>query len=256
MSESEVIRTIEEVKAQEAIEEGGDLEETETKEDVEVTVRPRRRKFRRFTQDEDIRILEAYRKPRGDKRDFLRSLADELERPFTSVEKRYYYLMAKQKYSKVKGRVEEFAGKGKGMAWEGKTPSDEELVRELITLPERVARIEQRISGMIDLKEFVDRLAAMHDSFEREQELIADLAAKDREIAALKAEFSKHAERIQQREEELNEIYTLLENTLSQWMKLSAIDKFKVMGDFALKVETVVDKFGNVIRRRPIVVGR
>jgi hypothetical protein len=56
------------------------------------------------------------------------------------------------------------------------------------------------------------------------------------------------------REEELDDLYTQLEVTLHQFMNLSSIDKLKVLGDFTIKIETVVDRFGNIVRRRPIVV--
>lgn len=216
------------------------------------------RKLRRFSREEDSQILEASRRARGERRSFLRDLAERFGRPFCSVEKRYYYLMARGKSvvkpgARARGSGSPISNVANSL---GPSSGDEELTAEWLTLPERVMNLERRVAGMVDLKGLADRLAETYDSFQREQALLAELAEREREIARLKGEFSRDMERIRQREEELDEIHNTLENTLSEWMELSTIDKIKVLGDFALKIETVVDKFGNVIRRRPVVVNR
>lgn len=212
-----------------------------------------RRKLRRFKREEDVRILEAYHKSRGERRNFLRGLAEEFGRPFSSIEKRYYYLMAKGRGRTSVERMTVSLTRTTPM----KTSfTEDELTAEWLTLPERVKNLEGRLAGMIDFKEFIERLAEMHNSFEREQALLAEISEKDREIARMKEDFSRAVERLRQREEELDEIHSILENTLSQWMKLSAVDKIKVLGDFAVKLENTVAKLGSVVRRKPIWVSR
>ncbi|NLS45001.1 MAG: hypothetical protein GX969_04605, partial [Firmicutes bacterium] len=125
---------------------------------------------------------------------------------------------------------------------------------EILTLPARVERIEKRLYGMLDLKGFIERLISIQQQLEREQQLLETLAKKEREIERIRNDIEKRIEQMKTREEELDDLYKQLEVTFQHFMNLSSLDKLRVLGDFTIKIETVVDKFGNIIRRRPVVV--
>ncbi|NPV79306.1 MAG: hypothetical protein HPY52_03375 [Firmicutes bacterium] len=224
---------------------------------------PKRRRHR-FTDNEDNMILKAREVERGGRKETLKKIAQTLGMRQSSVERRYYFLLRREKVTHQKsarGSMDRSPTLNKspnGGAQVAQQPSffksDEEFLQTLITLPARVAALEERTRNMLDLKGFIEHLVEVDRQFEREQQLLDELAAKDEEIHRLKEDMQARIERLNRREEELNEIYQLLEITFQQFMNLSSLDKLRVLGDFTVKIETVIDKFGNIIRRRPIAV--
>lgn len=230
---------------------------------------PKRRRHR-FTENEDNMILKAREVERGGRKETLEKIAQTLGMRQSSVERRYYFLIRREKAAHRKSAragVDRLPIAGKSSTLDrlpdegvqtGQQPpffkSNDEFLQTLITLPERVAALEERARNMLDLKGFIEHLVEVDRQFEREQQLIDELAAKDEEIRRLREDIQARVERLNRREEELNEIYQLLEITFQQFMNLSSLDKLRVLGDFTVKIETVIDKFGNIIRRRPVAV--
>ncbi|HHY31519.1 MAG TPA: hypothetical protein GX515_00645 [Firmicutes bacterium] len=229
--------------------------------------RRQRRKRHIFTEYEDKLLMKVLERRPGERKQELERLASLFGVPYLTLRHRFYTVI-KRKVSEgpagptavteVVERAEEAVtarpsqqtqDAGEGLARPALDPME-----ELLTLPGRVERIEKRLSGMLDLKGFIDRLIDINRQLDREQQLLEELAQKEREIQRMKEEMQKKIQRINEREEELNDLYSQLEMTLHQFMNLSSIDKLKVLGDFTVKVETVIDRFGNVIRRRPVVV--
>ena len=62
----------------------------------------------------------------------------------------------------------------------------------------------------------------------------------------------KDLERIAQREEELNGVYEMLNQMLSNFMRLESVSKLASLGDFMHSLEITVDQFGNVMKHKRI----
>ncbi|MCR4402545.1 MAG: hypothetical protein NUW12_07140 [Firmicutes bacterium] len=223
-----------------------------------------RRKRHVFTEYEDKLLMKVLDRRSGERKRELERLADLFGVPYLTLRHRFYTVIKRRVSETPSGTVTEVtqraeetvtAGQAQGQQIEESWPrAARDPMEELLTLPGRVERIEKRLSGMLDLKGFVDRLIDINRQLDREQQLLEELARKEREIQRMREELQKKIQRINAREEELSDLYSQLETTLHQFMNLSSIDKLKVLGDFTVKVETVIDKFGNVIRRRPVVV--
>ncbi|HHY48042.1 MAG TPA: hypothetical protein GX506_12170 [Firmicutes bacterium] len=222
----------------------------------EMTVQRRRR--HRFTPYEDQAILKAREVRRGLRKQEFKRIAEALDMPQASIERRFYFLLRQKRTRKGRRQesttVQELNVVQLQDQASGFFKQSDDSLKDLLSLPSRVEAIEKRLNGMLDLKGFVEHLIEIDRHFDREQELLTELAQKDREVQRMKGEIAAKIEKLNKREEELNEIYQLLEVTLQQFMNLSSIDKLRVLGDFTLKIETVIDRFGNVIRRRPVVV--
>ncbi|MGE5592831.1 MAG: hypothetical protein ACM3X3_03995 [Betaproteobacteria bacterium] len=229
--------------------------------------RRQRRKRHIFTEYEDKLLMKVLERRPGERKQELERLASLFGVPYLTLRHRFYTVI-KRKVSEgptgpttvteVMERAEEAVTARPSQqpqeAGEGRARPALDPMEELLTLPGRVERIEKRLSGMLDLKGFIDRLIDINRQLDREQQLLEELAQKERELQRMREEMQKKVQRINEREEELNDLYSQLEMTLHQFMNLSSIDKLKVLGDFTVKVETVIDRFGNVIRRRPVVV--
>ncbi|MGE5587051.1 MAG: hypothetical protein ACM3ZO_02375 [Clostridia bacterium] len=223
-----------------------------------------RRKRHIFTEYEDKLLMKVLERRPGERKRELERLASLFGVPYLTLRHRFYTVIKRGVSEGPGGTVTEVtehteetvtAGQAQGQQIEENwaRPAHDPM-EELLTLPARVERIEKRLSGMLDLKGFIDRLIDINRQLDREQQLLEELARKEREIQRMREELQKKIQRINAREEELSDLYSQLETTLHQFMNLSSIDKLKVLGDFTVKVETVIDRFGNVIRRRPVVV--
>lgn len=224
----------------------------------EMEMADKKRKRHRFTPYEDQAILRVREVKRGLRKREFKRIAETLDMPQASVERRFYFL-SRQKRARKTREQESLKVQELGVVEQQSQASrffdkSDDFLKDLLSLPERVAAIEKRMYGMLDLKGFVEHLVELDRRFDREQELLEELAKKDREIQRMKEEMAAKIEKLNRREEELSEVHQLLEMTLQQFMNLSSFDKLRVLGDFTLKVETVMDKFGNIIRRRPVVV--
>ncbi|MEW5866288.1 MAG: hypothetical protein AB1774_05435 [Bacillota bacterium] len=225
--------------------------------------RPRRKRHI-FTEYEDKLLMKVLEKRPGERKQELERLSNLFAVPYLTLRHRFYTVI-KQKHAsgllktsteEVEQTVEVAAPTPAGVheLEEEQARPARDPMEELLSLPARVERIEKRLHGMLDLKGFIDRLIDINRQLDREQELLEELSQKEREIERMREEMQKRIQRINAREEELDDLYKLLETTLHQFMNLSSIDKLKVLGDFTIKIETVIDRFGNVVRRRPIVV--
>lgn len=224
-----------------------------------------RRKRHIFTEYEDKLLMKVLEKRPGERKQELERLSNLFAVPYLTLRHRFYTVIKRKASGLIKIPTEEVE-QTMETAVPAPTPAgvyalEEEQARpprdpmeELLTLPARVERIEKRLYGMLDLKGFIDRLIDINRQLDREQELLEELARKEREIERMREEMQKRLQRINAREEDLDDLYEQLETTLHQFMNLSSIDKLKVLGDFTIKIETVIDRFGNVIRRRPVVV--
>ncbi|NLG80320.1 MAG: hypothetical protein GX492_10960 [Firmicutes bacterium] len=234
--------------------------------EVEGVARATKQRRRRhiFTEYEDKLLMKVLDRRPGERKRELERLASLFGVPYLTLRHRFYTVIKRRASEGSIGTLTEVmedteetvtAGPSQGQQIEesqGRPAQDP--MEELLTLPARVERIEKRLSGMLDLKGFIDRLIDINRQLDREQQLLEELAQKEREIQRMREEMQKKVQRINAREEELSDLYSQLETTLHQFMNLSSIDKLKVLGDFTVKVETVIDRFGNVIRRRPVVV--
>ncbi|MEW6226943.1 MAG: hypothetical protein AB1700_02465 [Bacillota bacterium] len=227
--------------------------------------RPRRKRHI-FTEYEDKLLMKVLERRPGERKQELERLSNLFAVPYLTLRHRFYTVIKRKQVSGLlKTSTEEVEQTMETVApaptltgvrelEEEQARSPRDPMEELLTLPARVERIEKRLHGMLDLKGFIDRLIDINRQLDREQELLEELAQKEREIERMREEMQKKIQRINAREEELDDLYKQLETTLHQFMNLSSIDKLKVLGDFTIKIETVIDRFGNVVRRRPIVV--
>ncbi len=223
-----------------------------------------RRKRHIFTEYEDKLLMKVLEKRPGERKQELERLSGLFGVPYLTLRHRFYTVIKRTTSQGPAGSTTEVTECAGGIVTsapvetrevaEDRARTVQDPMQELLTLPARVERIEKRLSGMLDLKGFIDRLIDINRQLDREQQLLEELAQKEREIQRMREEIQKKIQRITAREEELDDLYNQLETTLHQFMNLSSIDKLKVLGDFTIKIETVIDRFGNVIRRRPIVV--
>lgn len=243
-----------------------DTEMVEVTPDVlSIQEKPKKKRKRHvFTEYEDELLMKVLDRRPGERKKEIERLANLFQVPYLTLRHRFYTVIKRraeaQAQDAAKVSVESRdtrvpAGSMLAETIPGTKPSPgQDPMDELLTLPARVERMEKRLYGMLDLKGFVDRLIDIQRQLEREQQLLEELAQKEREMERMQSDMQKKTERMKAREEELDDLYRQLEVTLHQFMNLSSIDKLKVLGDFTIKIETVVDKFGNIVRRRPIAV--
>ncbi len=220
--------------------------------EVSTQEKPKKKRKRHvFTEYEDGLLLKVLERRPGERKQEIERLANLFQVPYLTLRHRFYTVI------KQRAEAQDVAKERAPQPVEKVTIKpglQQDPMEEILTLPARVERMEKRLYGMLDLKGFVDRLIDIQRQLEREQQLLEELAQKEREIERMQSDMQKKIERMKAREEELDDLYTQLEVTLHQFMNLSSIDKLKVLGDFTIKIETVVDRFGNIVRRRPIVV--
>ena len=64
--------------------------------------------------------------------------------------------------------------------------------------------------------------------------------------------MKKEQERLKKRENELSDVYKMLNTMLSDFMRLESVSKLASLGDFMHRLEITVDQFGNVLKSRRI----
>jgi DNA repair exonuclease SbcCD ATPase subunit len=225
-----------------------------------TTKKKKRRKRRVYTEYEDALLTKVLDKKPGERKQEIERLAELFQVPYLTLRHRFYTVIKRradeQRKNAGQEKARESVEKSTIMLKEetGKQRPGLDPMEEILTLPARVERIEKRLYGMLDLKGFIERLISIQQQLEREQQLLETLAKKEREIERIRNDIEKRIEQMKTREEELDDLYKQLEVTFQHFMNLSSLDKLRVLGDFTIKIETVVDKFGNIIRRRPVVV--
>lgn len=246
----------------ESVREPVDTAAVEVAPEVSTQEKPKKRRKRHvFTEYEDQLLMKILDRKPGERKKEIERLAELFQVPYLTLRHRFYTVIKKRAEAQAQDAATERVQKSiEKVTKESRDTRDtkssprRDPMEEILTLPARVERMEKRLYGMLDLKGFVDRLIDIQRQLEREQQLLEELAQKEREIERMRNDMQKKVERMKDREEELDDLYRQLEVTLHQFMNLSSIDKLKVLGDFTIKIETVIDRFGNVIRRRPIVV--
>lgn len=258
----------------ESVRESVDTAVVEVTPDVSTQEKPKKRRKRHvFTEYEDQLLMKVLERKPGERKKEIERLANLFQVPYLTLRHRFYTVIKRRAEAQAQDTATERVHKSiekvtresrdsriphESMRAETTTDAKSSVrldpMEEILSLPARVERMEKRLYGMLDLKGFVDRLIDIQRQLEREQQLLEELAQKEREIQRMRNEIEKKVERMKAREEEMDDLYRQLEVTLHQFMNLSSIDKLKVLGDFTIKIETVVDRFGNIVRRRPIVV--
>jgi hypothetical protein len=242
----------------ESVRESVDTGVIEVVAEVSTKEKPKKKRKRHvFTEYEDELLMKVLERRPGERKQEIERLASLFQVPYLTLRHRFYTVIKRRAETEAHDMGRDGVPKG-SMLPEAVPDTKHSLLQdpmaEILTLPARVERVEKRLYGMLDLKGFVDRLIDIQRQLEREQQLLEELAQKEREIERMQSDMQKKTERMKAREEELDDLYRQLEVTLHQFMNLSSIDKLKVLGDFTIKIETVVDRFGNIVRRRPIVV--
>ncbi|MGQ9780340.1 MAG: hypothetical protein ACUVRM_10810 [Bacillota bacterium] len=137
--------------------------------------------------------------------------------------------------------------------------SDLELLAHLAHLPAEVAKLQSRLEAVeeyqrhqLDLRGFIEHLLAVERDLKEEDRLKAEIKSLHEENYRLTQEIAAEKKRIRAREEELEEIYQLLNSVLHEFMHLESVAKLASLGDFIHRLEVTVDQFGNVLRCRRV----
>ncbi|HEY8462841.1 MAG TPA: hypothetical protein VIM29_02300 [Bacillota bacterium] len=136
---------------------------------------------------------------------------------------------------------------------------DNSFFYQLSYLPETIKNIEERVASIeaaqrrqLDLRGFIEHLLAVERDLKREDKLMEELQNLMEENDQLQKLVKKEQERLKKRENELAEVYKMLDTMLSDFMRLESVSKLASLGDFMHRLEITVDQFGNVLKSRRI----
>jgi hypothetical protein len=139
-------------------------------------------------------------------------------------------------------------------------PRENSFFYQLSSLPdtikdiaERVANIEIAQRRQLDLRGFIEHLLAVERDLKREDKLMEELQSMMDENDRLQKLLKKEQERLKKREDELSDVYKMLDTMLSDFMRLESVSKLASLGDFMHRLEITVDQFGNVLKSRRIL---
>lgn len=139
------------------------------------------------------------------------------------------------------------------------SPLDNSFFYQLSSLPdtirnldERLAEIEEKQRHQLDLRGFIEHLLAVERNLKREDKLLEEIQHLMDENASIRALAEKERERLKKREDELAEVYKILETMLSDFMRLESVSKLASLGDFMHRLEITVDQFGNVLKSKRV----
>ncbi|NLY91689.1 MAG: hypothetical protein GX081_08840 [Firmicutes bacterium] len=156
------------------------------------------------------------------------------------------------------------SAKEKGKKAEAILPPESEdrkstFLYQLANLPEAIKKLEERVNSLeqaqkrqLDLRGFIEHLLAVERDLKQEEKLLVEIDRLVAENQALAEKYEKERARILAREQELTEIYELLNGALNEFMHLESVAKLASLGDFIHRMEITVDQFGNVMRSRRI----
>ncbi len=122
----------------------------------------------------------------------------------------------------------------------------------LSDLEGRVARIESNQRHQLDLRGFIEHLLAVERDLKREDKLMEEIQRLLDENEQLQKAGEKDRERLKKREEELAEVYKMLNTMLTDFMHLESVSKLASLGDFMHRLEITVDQFGNVLKSKRV----
>jgi hypothetical protein len=135
--------------------------------------------------------------------------------------------------------------------------SDNSIFYQISTLPgsikhleERLLTIEQNQRHQLDLRGFIEHLLAVERDIKKEDKLIEEIQQLMDENENIKGMLTKESDRLKKREEELSNVYKMLNTTLTDFMRLESVSKLASLGDFMHRLEITVDQFGNVLKSR------
>lgn len=140
------------------------------------------------------------------------------------------------------------------------TPSnDTSFFYQLSSLPQTIKNIEDRVAAIestqrrqLDLRGFIEHLLAVERDLKREDKLMEEIQNLMDENERLQKMVKKEQERLKRRENELADVYKMLDTMLSDFMRLESVSKLASLGDFMHRLEITVDQFGNVLKSRRI----
>jgi hypothetical protein len=140
------------------------------------------------------------------------------------------------------------------------TSGDQSFFYQISSLPETVRTIGERLSVIeeqqrhqLDLKGFIEHLLAVERDLKREDKLMEEIQRLGSENSNIRALMEKDHERLKKREEELADVYKILETMLGDFMRLESVSKLASLGDFMHRLEITVDQFGNVLKSKRVV---
>ncbi len=122
----------------------------------------------------------------------------------------------------------------------------------LKNLEERVSRIEVNQRHQLDLRGFIEHLLAVERDLKREDKLMEEIQRLMDENEQLQKTIERERERLRKREEELTDVYKMLNTMLSDFMHLESVSKLASLGDFMHRLEITVDQFGNVLKSKRV----
>ena len=126
------------------------------------------------------------------------------------------------------------------------------LPETLRNIEERVARIETSQRHQLDLRGFIEHLLAVERDLKREDKLMEEIQRLLDENEQLQRAGEKDRERLKKREDELAEVYKMLNTMLTDFMHLESVSKLASLGDFMHRLEITVDQFGNVLKSKRV----
>ncbi|MGD9154534.1 MAG: hypothetical protein PVG90_03420 [Bacillota bacterium] len=122
-----------------------------------------------------------------------------------------------------------------------------ETIRDL---DERVISIEANQRRQLDLRGFIEHLLAVERDLKREDKLMEEIQNLMGENDNLQKTVHREQERLKKRENELAEVFKMLDTMLTDFMRLESVSKLASLGDFMHRLEITVDQFGNVLKSR------
>jgi hypothetical protein len=134
---------------------------------------------------------------------------------------------------------------------------DDSIFYQLSALPSsihnletRLTEIEQNQRHQLDLRGFIEHLLAVERDIKREDKLMEEIQRLMDENEQMKKVLEKEMERLKKREDELSNVFKILDTMLSDFMRLESVSKLASLGDFMHRLEITVDQFGNVLKSR------
>lgn len=126
------------------------------------------------------------------------------------------------------------------------------LPETLNNLEVRVSKIETNQRHQLDLRGFIEHLLAVERDLKREDKLMEEIQRLMDENEQLQKIVEKDRERLKNREEELTDVYKMLNTMLNDFMHLESVSKLASLGDFMHRLEITVDQFGNVLKSKRV----
>ena len=139
------------------------------------------------------------------------------------------------------------------------TTPDNTFFYQLSSLPNTIRALEERIVSMesrqrnqLDLRGFIEHLLAVERDLKSEDKLMLEIQRLMDENENINHQIDKERERLKKREQELAEVYKMLDSILNEFMHLESVSKLASLGDFMHRLEITVDQFGNVLKSKRI----